>query len=184
MAIAGRSSTCPSPPGRSAGSGAATWWWVASGTSLGQDVRMGGDERNVVVRQCFGHDAEHRQTRKVGSASFYRDCRVPGTPPGTFVAVRSSDRAGLGGLRVFCISVATVIGPTPPGTGSDPACPLRPRSRTARPRSGDRRQPVDADVDHHRARLHPVAQDQAGRPTATTRMSASPTYRCSVLGRT
>ena len=33
---------------------------------LGQDGRMGGDERDVVVSECFSLDAQHRHTRDVG----------------------------------------------------------------------------------------------------------------------
>ena len=38
---------------------------------LGQDGRVGGDERDVVVSECFSLDAQHRHTRDVGSATFY-----------------------------------------------------------------------------------------------------------------
>ncbi|MCY1242821.1 hypothetical protein D9M72_558110 [compost metagenome] len=36
------------------------------GDILGQDDGMGGDERDVVVSQCFSLDAQHRHTRDVG----------------------------------------------------------------------------------------------------------------------
>src|SRR5690606_6082450 len=40
---------------------------------LGQDDGVRGDEGNVVVRQCFSLDAEHRQSRdRWGSAALYR----------------------------------------------------------------------------------------------------------------
>src|SRR5690606_37498253 len=80
---------------------------------------------------------------------------------------------------VFCISVATVIGPTPPGTGviqeARLAASSKPTSPTRRPSS---------------SRLMPTSMTTApglthwpgmmpGRPTATTRMSASRTCRSS-----
>ena len=63
---------------------------------------------------------------------------------------------------MFSISVATVIGPTPPGTGviheARSAAGANSTSPTRRPSSSA----VDADVDDDRARLDPLALDQFG----------------------
>ena len=63
---------------------------------------------------------------------------------------------------VFSISVATVIGPTPPGTGV--IHDARSRGRREFHVAGQRpsARSVDADVDDHRARLDPVAFHQTG----------------------
>ena len=54
-------------------------------------------------------------------------------------------------------SIAIVIGPTPPGTGVIARGDLRDRVEVDVARELAVGQPVDADVDHDRARLHHVA---------------------------
>ena len=106
------------------------------GDVLRQDGRMRGDEGNIVVRQCFSLDAEHRQSgRGGGSASLWP--RGPSGGPRRH-ARAAAPSASSAASRVFCIKVATVIGPTPPGTGviqlaSRRGIELRRRSAVRRP---------------------------------------------------
>src|SRR5690606_37251000 len=76
--------------------------------------------------------------------------------------------------RVFCIRVATVIGPTPPGTGviqlARLAAASKPTSPTRRP-SSSRLMPTSITTAPGFTQSPGISP---GRPTATTSMSASP----------
>jgi hypothetical protein len=102
--------------------------------------------------------------RRRGDQLARRGGSAPRRPPPARLA------AALAASSVLRSSIAIVIGPTPPGTGVISPARSAAASKSTSPRGlvGA----VDADVDHRRARLDPVALDSRGRPTAATSTSA------------
>src|SRR5690606_3839298 len=94
-----------------------------------------------------------------------------------FVTLCHRDEVHRDASSVFCISIATVIGPTPPGTGVIHEARSAAAAKSTSPQS-----------DPSSQRLMPTSMTMApgliqsprtmpGLPTATTSRSASPTWR-------
>src|SRR5690606_21697997 len=158
------------------------------GDVLGKDRGVRRDERDVVVGERVSLDAQHGRA----SGGKARHSTPPAAPPrarrrhGASRArcpqAPAADSAASAASSVFCIRVATVIGPTPPGTGviqlARRAAASYCTSPTSRP-SSRRLMPTSittAPGFTHSPGIIP------GLPTATTRMSASPTWRRSTSG--
>src|SRR5690606_1127327 len=125
-------------------------------------------------QRCHGRDGEVR------GAAVRLPHRRSGLPVGA-QDVGSVSKASAAS-SVFCISVATVIGPTPPGTGviqvARLAASSKPASPTRRPFSGRLMATAMATAPGY---THSAGM-MLGRPTANTRMSAARTC-CSSTSR-
>ena len=124
-----------------------------------------------------GNEARHctASVRRPAHAAALRGCGSRNS----LLAKRSAASAA---SSVFCISVATVIGPTPPGTGviqlARCAAASNPTSPTRRP-SSSRLMPTSITTAPGLTHSPGIS---AGRPTATTRMSALRTLASSTSG--
>ena len=131
---------------------------------------MGGNEGDVVKGQRFGLDAQHGRLRVRGSAALYPAGSGPDAP--SLPAPGRLRRPPPRRLQSVSISVATVIGPTPPGTGviqlARLAAASKPTSPTRRPSS---RRLMPTSITTAPGFTHSPGTIP-GRPTATTRMSA------------
>src|SRR6185312_8531051 len=148
--------------GQSRGSVHVTW----------QNLRMRGKQIHIVVGECLGENAHTRMS--YCKARLYAGSRTLARHRAGAPAQQAASRASRvhAASRVFSISVATVMGPTPPGTGviqlARSAASAKSTSPTRCP-SASRLMPMSMTT---APGLIQSPCTNPGRPTATITMSA------------